>query len=76
MEIALQTIEYLGDEMDYVPWTAAEKQLSYVQKMLVRTSLYGKYKVEREKKEKREREIDVKSLQSEFDGSLHCSSHQ
>ncbi|XP_056008322.1 putative aminopeptidase-2 isoform X2 [Ostrea edulis] len=44
MEIALQTIEYLGDEMDYVPWTAAEKQLSYVQKMLVRTSLYGKYK--------------------------------
>lgn len=45
MEIALETIEYLGAEMDYVPWEAAQKELSYVRKMLVRTSLYGKYKV-------------------------------
>lgn len=45
MEIALQTIEYLGSEMDYVPWQAAQTELSYVRKMLVRTSLYGKYKV-------------------------------
>ncbi|XP_062616129.1 aminopeptidase N-like [Saccostrea cucullata] len=30
--------------MDYVPWTAAEKELSYVRKMLVRTPLYGEYK--------------------------------
>ncbi|XP_062585470.1 uncharacterized protein LOC134247152 isoform X2 [Saccostrea cucullata] len=44
METALQTIEYLGAEMDYVPWTAAEKELSYVRKMLVRTPLYGEYK--------------------------------
>lgn len=45
MEIALQTMEYLGSEMDYVPWQAAQTELSYVRKMLVRTSLYGKYKV-------------------------------
>lgn len=45
MEIALQTIEYLGSEMDYVPWQAAQTELSYVRRMLVRTSLYGKYKV-------------------------------
>lgn len=45
MEIALQTIEYLWSEMDYVPWQAAQTELSYVRKMLVRTSLYGKYKV-------------------------------
>lgn len=45
MDIALKMVEYLGAEMDYVPWYAARHELSYVQKMLTRSNLYGKFKV-------------------------------
>lgn len=45
MEVALKMVEYLGSEMDYVPWYAARHELSYVQKMLTRSNLYGKFKV-------------------------------
>jgi hypothetical protein len=46
MDIALKMVEYLGSEMDYVPWYAARKELSYVKKMVTRSNLYGKFKVE------------------------------
>lgn len=46
MEVALKMVEYLGSEMDYVPWYAARHELSYVQKMLTRSNLYGKFKVQ------------------------------
>lgn len=42
--ISLKTVEYIGDELDYVPWDAAAGQLSYVDSMLSRTDLYGKFK--------------------------------
>ena len=45
MEIALQTVEYLHREMDYVPWAAAGDELRYVDTMLSRTALYGKFQV-------------------------------
>lgn len=45
MDIALKMVEYLGAEIDYVPWYAARQELSYVQKMLTRSNLYGKFKV-------------------------------
>lgn len=45
MEVALKMVEYLGSEMDYVPWQAARRELSYVEKMLTRSNLYGKFKV-------------------------------
>ena len=47
MEIALQTVEYLHREMDYVPWAAAGDELSYVDTMLSRTALYGQFQVGR-----------------------------
>ncbi|KAL8559955.1 hypothetical protein ACOMHN_041426 [Nucella lapillus] len=43
MDIALQTVEYLHQELDYVPWKVASDQLSYVDTMLSRTSLYGHF---------------------------------
>ncbi|KAK3108903.1 hypothetical protein FSP39_018341 [Pinctada imbricata] len=42
MDIALKVLEYLGNELDYVPWYAARHQLSYVKRMVSRTPLYGK----------------------------------
>ena len=45
IDIALRTLEYLNTEEDYVPWVAAIRQLSYVDRMLKRTSLYGTFKV-------------------------------
>ncbi|XP_021377931.1 uncharacterized protein LOC110466016 isoform X1 [Mizuhopecten yessoensis] len=44
LTIALDTMEYLGNELDYVPWSAAIGELSYVEEMLVRTPLYGQFK--------------------------------
>ncbi|KAK7096269.1 hypothetical protein V1264_005581 [Littorina saxatilis] len=43
MEIALQTVEYLQNEMDYLPWDVATSELSYVDTMLSRTGLYGDF---------------------------------
>ncbi|XP_069101890.1 uncharacterized protein [Argopecten irradians] len=44
MTVALDTLEYLANEIDYVPWSAATSELSYVETMLVRTPLYGQFK--------------------------------
>lgn len=43
--IGLGIIEYLDKEMDYVPRTAANKQLSYLDSMLSKSNYYGKFKV-------------------------------
>lgn len=46
LEIALKTVEYLHEEMDYVPWTVAKQELMYVDIMLSRTALYGDFQVQ------------------------------
>ncbi|XP_052782181.1 putative aminopeptidase-2 isoform X1 [Mya arenaria] len=43
-EIALSTLEYLDQEMDYVVWAAAEDQITYLDDMLKNTDLYGSFK--------------------------------
>ena len=45
MEIALQTIDYLDKEREYVPWVAAMAELGYVGSMLECRPLYGAYNV-------------------------------
>lgn len=44
-KIALGTFEYLKDELDYIPWVAAQRQLDYLDRMLSRTELYGLFAV-------------------------------
>ena len=41
MDIALSTLEYLEEEEDYVPWAAANKQLSDLRTRMTETSGYG-----------------------------------
>ena len=43
--IALRTTEYLGNETEYVPWSAASRELMFVSSMLQRNPLYGHYEV-------------------------------
>ncbi|KAJ8311540.1 hypothetical protein KUTeg_010895, partial [Tegillarca granosa] len=43
METALGTVEYLKKEREYIVWEAASHELSYVNLMLERTPLYGKF---------------------------------
>ena len=43
--IALRTTEYLGNETEYVPWSAASRELMFVSSMLQRYPLYGYYEV-------------------------------
>lgn len=45
MDIALQTTDYLSKERDYMPWSAASSQLSFVSSMLARHPLYGSFAV-------------------------------
>ncbi|KAJ8319602.1 hypothetical protein KUTeg_002846 [Tegillarca granosa] len=45
METALGTVEYLKKEREYIVWEAASDELSYVNSMLERTPLYGKFSV-------------------------------
>ena len=45
MDIALQTLEYLQDEEEYVPWVAAGSELSYIGTMLSESSIYGLFEV-------------------------------
>ena len=45
MSLALQTTNYLQNEREYVPWSAATSQLSFVSSMLVRDPLYGSFSV-------------------------------
>ncbi|XP_053377176.1 aminopeptidase N-like isoform X1 [Mercenaria mercenaria] len=42
-DIALNILEYLGKEQDYIPWVAARTQLQYLDDMLRKTELYGKF---------------------------------
>ena len=50
MDVALQTVEYLDQEIGYVPWRAAKRELGYVNDMLSRTELYGQFQVHTEAK--------------------------
>ncbi|XP_025079132.1 aminopeptidase Ey-like [Pomacea canaliculata] len=43
-EIALKIVEYLDNEEDDVPWSAAMKQLVFVDAMLSSTEIYGGFK--------------------------------
>ncbi|ESP00388.1 hypothetical protein LOTGIDRAFT_238559 [Lottia gigantea] len=44
MSIALQTVEYLGKEMEFVPRRAANRELENVQRMLSKSDIYGAWK--------------------------------
>lgn len=43
-KLALETTEYLADEVDYIPWSAAIGELSHIGRILSRTAGYGAYK--------------------------------
>ena len=43
-ETVFNLISYLKHETEYIPWAAALGGLSYVNKMLKRTSAYGDFK--------------------------------
>ncbi|ESP00395.1 hypothetical protein LOTGIDRAFT_140794 [Lottia gigantea] len=43
--IALETLEYLVDETDYLPWRAFSREMNYVESMLLRTELYSSFSV-------------------------------
>lgn len=43
MEIALRSVEYLHAEMDFIPWFVAQDELSYVDRMLSRSAMYGNF---------------------------------
>ena len=45
MRIALQTVEYLQNEEEYVPWVTAGSELSYIDTMLSESNIYGLFKV-------------------------------
>jgi aminopeptidase N len=42
---AMGVTSYLEKELDYIPWKAALNALSYIDTMLVRTSVYANFKV-------------------------------
>lgn len=43
--IALQTLDYLDQEVDFVPWKAAFRELDYLCRSLHLTPAYGNFKV-------------------------------
>ena len=43
-ETALGLTEYLSNEVEYIPWSAALTGLSYINKMMKRTPAYGDFK--------------------------------
>lgn len=45
MDIALQTVDYLSNEKDYIPRVAADEQLAYIESMLSLTQHYGNFQV-------------------------------
>ena len=45
MDIALQTVDYLQDEEEYIPWVAAGIELAYIDTMLSESSIYGLFEV-------------------------------
>lgn len=44
-EIALGTLTYLDEELDLVPWMAAQTQIDFLKEMLGKTDIYGDFKV-------------------------------
>ena len=42
---ALHTLDYLDKEQEYIPWGAAIKELSYLDRMLVSRPAYGNFEV-------------------------------
>jgi aminopeptidase N len=42
---AMGVTSYLEKELEYIPWKAALNALSYIDTMLVRTSVYANFKV-------------------------------
>ena len=44
-EMALNTMEYLSKELEYIPWVTAQRQISYLDYMLRKTDLYGQFQV-------------------------------
>lgn len=45
MDIALQTVDYLSNERDYIPRVAADEQLAYIESMLSLTQHFGNFQV-------------------------------
>lgn len=45
MDIALDTLNYLDKEEDFIPWQAASSELNYISRMLTYTELNGAFKV-------------------------------
>lgn len=45
MSIALQTVEYMSTEDNFLPYSAASGELLYVEDMLERTALFGAFSV-------------------------------
>ncbi|KAK3575959.1 hypothetical protein CHS0354_019277 [Potamilus streckersoni] len=43
LDTALGTLDYLDLEQDYIPWSAASKEMSFLDVRLVRTAIYGKF---------------------------------
>jgi len=46
MNTALQTLDYLTSEEEYIPWEAAGAELGYIDTMLTETELYGAFQVQ------------------------------
>lgn len=44
-ELALDILDYLHHELDYVAWKAAEEDLNFLDNMLSGTKVYPKFKV-------------------------------
>jgi len=44
--IALGMTEYLRNERDYIPWSAAISGFNYLESMLSRTGAFGEYRFE------------------------------
>ena len=43
-DIALQVTNYLANEVEYIPWAAALKELNYLKEMLEKTTAYENFK--------------------------------
>jgi hypothetical protein len=48
MSMALCLLDYLKDEVDYVPWRAFAREMDYVELMLDRSDLYQHLEVKKE----------------------------
>ena len=46
MKIALNTLEYLDAEVDFVPWKSALRELEHMRSLLQLTPVYGLFEVQ------------------------------